>query len=125
MNNLKKLPTRIVAHLDEPELFCVIVDIDLPIRLRRGDLFQFGKQANIEDEQIDVFARYVLSREEEIKDTLIGKFLGRDLDHSWAFMGKIEQALRYARWTVAYTTITPDRVIADVTFKDIYFDTGK
>lgn len=125
MNNLKKLPTRIIAHLDDQELFCVIVEIDLPIRLRKGDLFQFGKQANIEDEQIDVFARYVLAREEEIKDTEIGKFLGRDLAHSWAFMGKIQQALRYARWTVASTTITPDCVVADVTFKDIYFASEK
>lgn len=125
MNNLKKLPTRIIAHLDDPGLFCVIVDIDLPIRLRKGDLFQFGKQANIEEEQIDVFARYVLSREEELKDTAIGKFLGRDIAHSWAFMGKVQQALRYTRWRVDATTITPDCVVADVTFKDIYFASEK
>lgn len=119
MEQYTKIPVKVIVKFGEGEKITTGVTLGLPAMPSPGDKIKFSQEANLPDNVLKYFINKLATREEDVKKTALGKFIGPDAP-SWVWHERARVGLENALWLVTDVIITPDYIIAEVLYDDIY-----
>ena len=117
MEQYTKIPVKAIVRFDASEDTATVVDLELSVKPSPGDKIKFGRETSIPDDAMNYFVTALSRREELLKKSPLGRFLGSEATE---WHRRIQLAMRLARWSVIETVITPDYLIAELVFIDFY-----
>lgn len=119
MEQYTKIPVKAIVKFDTSEKIAAEVTLELPAMPSPGDKIKFSREANIPDNVLKYLIDKLATREDDVKKTALGKFIGPDAP-SWVWHERARVGLKNALWIVTDVIITPDYIIAEVLYDDIY-----